>query len=126
MKNIFNGNNCIVSYCCKENVKSLISRQNKKVLSRANNKKDQEISTCNCRNKKSFQLIGKCLQENAVYKATITTQNKPKEYLKSTGGLFKKRWYAHISDNRNEKNKGTEVYKYVWKFKNNSKNYELK
>ena len=67
-----------------ENVKSLISRHNKNVLSRANNKKDQKISTCNCRDKDSSPLNGKFLQENVVYKATITTQNEPKEYIEST------------------------------------------
>ena len=72
MKKIINRNNCKVSYCCKDNVKLLISHHNKKILSKACNKNNQEISTCNCRNKNSCPPNGKCLQENAVYKATIT------------------------------------------------------
>ena len=95
-----------------KNVKSLISRHNKNVLSGAYNKNNQEISTCNCRDKDSCPLNGKCLQENVVYKATITTQNESKEYIRSTGGHFKKRHYTHISDIRNEKSKGTELYKF--------------
>ena len=78
MKKIFNRNN---RKCCMENVKSLISRHSKNVLSKANNKKDQENSTCNCHDKDSCLLNGKCLQENVVYKATITTQNESKEYI---------------------------------------------
>ena len=108
-----------------ENIKSLISHHNKKVLSRANNKNDQEISTCKCRNKDSCLLNGKCLQENVVYKATITTQNKSKEYIGYTGGPFKKRWYTLISDIRNEKRKGTELSKCIWKLKPNSKSFSL-
>ena len=73
MKKIFNRNNCKVSYCCMDNVKSLISRHNKNVLSRACNKNNQEISTCNCRDKNSCSLNCKCLQENVVYKATISS-----------------------------------------------------
>ena len=83
-------------------------------------------STCNCRDQDSCQLNGKCLQENVVYKATITTQNESKEYIRSIEGPFKKRWYTHISDIRNEKSKGTKLFKYICKLKNNSKSYELK
>ena len=103
MQKIFNRNNCKVSYSCMDNVKSLISRHNKKTLSRACNENNQEIYTCNCRDKKSCPLNGKCLQENVVYKATITSQNESKEYIGSTGGQFKKRYYAHISDIKNLK-----------------------
>ena len=35
IKKIFNRNNCKVSYCCMDNVKSLISCHNKNILSRA-------------------------------------------------------------------------------------------
>ena len=86
-----------------EHVKSLISRHNKNVLNRAYNKNNKEISTCNCRDKDSCPLNGKCLQENVVYKATITTQNESKECIRSTEGTFKKRWYTNISDIKNEK-----------------------
>ena len=90
-----------------ENVKSLISGHNKKILSKLNHKNDQEDKTCNCRDKDSYPLSGKCLQGNVVYKATITSQIETKVYIGSTGGQFKKRWYAHISDIKNENNKAT-------------------
>ena len=107
MKKIINRNNCKVSYCCMDNVKSLISRHNKKILSRACSKNNQEINTCNCRDKNSCPLNGKCLQENVVYKAAITSQNESKEYIGSIGELFKNRYYTHISDIMYEKGKGT-------------------
>ena len=40
-------NNCQVSYCCMQNVKSSARRKNKKVLKRTNKKKDQDNSLCN-------------------------------------------------------------------------------
>ena len=58
---------------------------------------------------KTSPLSGKCLQENVINKATITSQAETKECIGSTGGQFKKRWYAHISDIKNENNKGTEL-----------------
>ena len=81
---------------------------------------------CNCRDKKSCPLDGKCLQHNVVYKATITTNSETKEYIGSTGVPFKKRWYSQSSDVKNEKNNGTELSKYVWKLKSKSTNYEIK
>ena len=86
-----------------DNVKSLISRHNKKILSKACNKNNQDISTCNCRDKNFCPLNDKRLQENVVYKATITSQNESKEYIGSTGGQLKKRYYTHISDIKNKK-----------------------
>ena len=81
---------------------------------------------CNCSNKDSCLLNSKCLQENVVYKATITTQNKIKEYIGSTGGLFKKNWYTHNSDIRNKKYNVTELSKKIWNSKNSKIRYELK
>ena len=109
-----------------QNIKAIINRHNKKILYKANNKNNHDDSTCNCRNKDSCPLNGKCLQENVVYKATITTKTEVKDYIGSTGGTFKKRWYGHISDIRNEGNKGTELSKYIWRLKNNGIHYELK
>ena len=126
MKKIFNRSNCKISYCCMDNVKSLISTHNRKILNKLNHKNNQEEKTCNCRDKDSCPLSGKCLQGNVVYKATITSQIETKEYIGSTGNQFKKRWYAHISDIKNENNKGTELSRYIWSLKNNNTSYDLK
>ena len=103
MKKIFNRKNYKVSYCCMDNVKSLISRHNKNILSRVCNKNNQEIRTCNCRDKNSCPLYGKCLKENVVHNATI--QNDSKKYNQSTRRPFEKRLHTHISVIRNEKKK---------------------
>ena len=56
----------------------------------------------------------------------MPTQNESKEYIGSTGGPFKKKYCTHISDIRNEKSKGTELSKYIWKLKTSNKSYELR
>ena len=71
-------------------------------------------------------LNGNCLRENVVYKARITTQNESKEYIGSLGGPFKKRWYTHFSNIKNEKSQGKGLSKYIWKLKTSSKSYDLK
>ena len=126
MKKIFNRNNCKISYCCMDNIKSIINRHNKRTLKNANAKKAQEEPKCNCRANKPCPLDGNCLQNNVVYKATVTTDSDTKDYIGSTGGSFKTRWYAHTSDFKNEKKNGTELSKYIWNLKNKNTNYEIK
>ena len=109
-----------------ENVKSLINRHNRKTLRETNSKRDQNKTMCNCRDKKSCPKESKFLQKNVVYKSKITTNSGIKEYIGSTGGSFRKRWYAHTSDIKNEKNNGTELSKYIRKLKNKIINYDIK
>ena len=73
------------------------------MLSRTNNKKDQDVQLPR---KRFLSVKYKVSAGECGKKATITTKNqKIKEYIGSTRGLFKKRWYAHISDIRNDKKK---------------------
>ena len=65
---------------------------------------------CNCRDNTPCPLEGNCLQQNVVYKATITTNSETKEYIGSKGGPFKIRWYSRTSDIKNEK-KGVKLEK---------------
>ena len=106
--------------------KRLLELIDKHFKRKTNSKRDQSETMCNRRDKKSCTLDGKCLQHNVVYKATIITNSETKEYIGSTGGPFKKRWYSHSSDIKNEKNNGIELSKYVWKLKNKNTNYEIK
>jgi len=52
-------------------------------------------------------------------------KTKQKNYLGSTGGTFKKRWYNHISDFKNYKENGTEISNYIWKLKNKNIEYKI-
>lgn len=60
-----------VSYSCLPNIKTEISKHNKKIL----NSDESQTPTCNCRNKASCPVPGKCLTTNAVYQATVTRED---------------------------------------------------
>ena len=75
------------------NIEKLIQKHNRKYLKTRNN-----IQNETAKQKNKCPLKNKCLVKSVVYKATIRSENKTKNYLGSTGGTFKKRWYNHISD----------------------------
>ena len=123
LNKIINKNNCKISYSCMNNIKKLIQKHNRKYLK---NKNDEENTIlCNCRIKNKCPLNNKCLVENVIYKATISSAKETKNYLGSTGGTFKKRWYNHISDLKTYKENGTELSKYVWKLKSNNIQFKI-
>ena len=46
-------------------------------------------------------------------------------YIGSTGGPFKTRWYGHIRDLKVYKENGTQLSKYIWKLKNSNTEYTI-
>ena len=80
---------------------------------------------CNCRNKNECPLKNKCLTKNVIYKATVASKKETKQYIGSTGGPFKTRWYGHNNDFKTQKENGTELSKYIWKLKNNKTDYKI-
>ena len=59
------------------NTKMLIQEHNKRTLNsiektESTNRKTKE-SLCNCRNKNQCPIKNKCLTNNVIYKATVTT-----------------------------------------------------
>ena len=92
------------------NVKSIISNHSKSVL-----KKQSVISAnqvdkdCNCREKDTCSLSGKCLTTNVVYQATVTRDdsNERQTYVGHTECQFKaiKIYNGHTSTFRNPKYK---------------------
>ena len=106
------------------NIKTLIQKHNRKYWKK--NKNDEENTMlCNCRIKNKCLLNNKCLVENIINKATIISAKGSKNYLGSTGSIFKKRWYNHISDFKTFKENATELSKYVWKLKSNNINFKI-
>ena len=95
------------------NIKKIIPKHNRKYLKTRNNEQNETL--CNCRTKNKCPLMNKCLVKVVVYKATIRSENETKNYLGSTDGTFKKKWYNHISDFYNQKENETEISKYIWK-----------
>ena len=72
---IFNKHTLKLSYSCMPDIKSIISSHNKAVLSNFYQSQTQtNDKECNCRKKDQCPLDGKCLTQNVVYQATVTTQ----------------------------------------------------
>ena len=97
---IINRNTIKVSYSCLPNVKQMITNHNKHLLQGHNNKKEtpNNVKLCNCREKASCPLNGKCLAKCVIYKATVTETTKNQEsYIELTDNEFKTRYNQHKS-----------------------------
>ena len=55
---------------------------------------DKERRMCDCR-KQDRQVNERCLMENVIYRASVTTANQTKFYVGSTGLTFKNRYTKH-------------------------------
>ena len=59
-------------------MKQKIDEHNRKIIS--NDRKREDFTrTCNCQDKTSYSLKGKCLQEGVVYKAIVTQTESMKQ-----------------------------------------------
>ena len=85
---LFNRNNVKISYSCLPNVKSIISRHNKRILS--SNTVRETKDNCNCRNPDECPLRKNCLDRNIVYEAEVTSDDgEVKKYIGMTANTFK-------------------------------------
>ena len=73
---IFNRNTVKVSYSCMENIRSVISKHNFRILTKEKPRTDKP---CNWRMKDACLLKGKCQANNIVYQATITSNDNNKD-----------------------------------------------
>ena len=130
LQKIFNRHTLKISYRTTQNMKSIINGHNSKILAEHNEQKSKKQEpTCNCRNnaKAECPLQGKCLTTSVVYKATVKTSNSTKTYIGSTEGTFKKRYYGHKSDIKNESNRNsTTLSHYIWDCKDRGEVPEIK
>ena len=103
------------------NVKSIIKKHNKTVLDPPTNNSER---TCNCINKEKCPLQEKCLTNNIMYKATLTSNQdnyQHKIYYGITETKFKQRYAKHIKYFREEKHQSdTELSNELWSIKNNN------
>ena len=89
---IFNKITVKVSYCCTQNVASIIKSHNKKLI----NTSIKNILPCNCRKKHECPLDDKCRAENIVYKCIASVDGYTnKVFLGTAGGAFRQRFYNH-------------------------------
>ena len=120
---IFNKNTIKVSYSCLKNMGSVLSRHNKKTLSR---KEDQY--GCNCRNKAECPLDNNCLTPRIIYQADVLTNlnDSKKFYIGLADTAFKERYRNHTRDFRNQHyEKSTELSKYIWGLKKKGIEYTI-
>ena len=92
-------------------------RHNKKVLS---DEPPAVAAKCNCRNKNSCSLEGKCLESSIVYRGSIISgdHHDGADYIGVTENTFKDRNYKHRNSFKYEsKVNSTELSKYVWDLK---------
>jgi len=107
------------------NVKSVISNHNKRIL---RNTTPTKKSNCNCRNPSECPLKNNCLTTSVVYKAEVKTSeaDEVKQYIGMTSGTFKKRYANHKKSFNNVRHSNeTELSKYVWHLKNNGKSFDI-
>ena len=105
------------------NVRSVISRHNKRVLSKAESaQKSTKGKQCNCRNANECPLNQVCLAKDLVDQAEVTT----KDNIGMTATRFKDRYRNHKKSFDDIKYKNdTELSKYVWNLKLNKKLYKI-
>ena len=84
------------------NLKSIISSINKALLSDYQQLQTQTSNReCNCRKKDQCPLEGKCLTQNVVYQATVTTETSSDSYVGLATNL-KERYRNHTASFRHQ------------------------
>ena len=124
---ICNRNTLKVSYRAMPNMKAELSKHNNNVL-RAKETPDPEPS-CNCQNKTTCPLPGRCTISGVIYTAEVTRQDtgKVEFYTGLTDRTFKKRWYSHKASFENpDLRTETRLATYIWKLKDDGIPYTLK
>lgn len=113
-----------VSYSCLPNIKTEISKHNKKIL----NSDESQTPTCNCRNKASCPVPGKCLTTNAVYQATVTREdNGSSTTYTGLASDFKSRWSGHNTSFKYERYRNsTKLSGFIWSLKDQNIPYTIK
>ena len=106
-----------MSYCCTQNVGSIVKLHNKKLV----NTNNQSTLPCNCRKKEECPLEGKCRSPDIIYKCIVSAPGFPiRVYLGTAEGEFKTRFYNHNKSFKNKAYKNeTTLAKYIWDLKMN-------
>ena len=108
------------------NALSIIKAHNKRILAEADNTHPAPARLCNCIDKAKCPLEGKCLTKNVIYKAQVSTRNRTKIYIGSTGNNFKSRYYSHKFSFKHRGSNETELSKYIWSLKDKNVDFDLK
>ena len=124
LSKIFNRNTIKLSYGCTQNVENIIKQHNAKLLNEVDN---QQARLCNCHNKETCPLDGKCLSTCIIYKAEVKTPTDTSVYYGASEGEFKFRYNNHTKSFRLRRYENdSELSKLIWKLKDDSTPYSLK
>ena len=123
---IFNRNNMKISYSCMLSMKSKINIHNKKVTKA---KSSAQARTCNYINKSKCPLNNKCLINNVLYKANVTSTSenyRNKIYNGISDTKFKSR-YENSWDSFKNRNyqTDTKLSNEIWKLKEQNKKADI-
>ena len=96
LRKIFNPSSMRVSYCCMNNIGSIIKAHNAKILREGHQEADKP---CNCTTDECpFEGKGiSCNATNVIYKAVVKTQKDSRYYIGLSEPEFKKRYKNHTS-----------------------------
>ena len=117
--NLFNKNNCKLSYSTMPNLNQIISGHNKKLLRKSLPQQVVKSCSCSAKNKPNCPLDEKCLTMDIVYEAKVNAVNKEEKfYLGMSATTFKERHSNHKSDFKLSYRRGaTKLAGYIWKLK---------
>ena len=76
LQKVFNKNTVKVSYCCTQNIASIIKSHNEKLI----NTSIKNTLPFNCRKKHECPLNGKCIADNIVYKCVTSVYGYPTRF----------------------------------------------
>lgn len=108
LSKIFNRKTIKISFSCTKNIDSTITAHNKKII---NPKPEPTSAKCNCRDKSTCPIPGKCCSSSVVYKASVNNVN----YIGMTEGEFKTRYRNHVQSFKDESKKSaTTLSQYIW------------
>ena len=115
-----------ISYIFIPNMKSRINIHNK-TMTKA--QPSAQARTWNCINKSKCSLNNKCLSNNVLYKANVTSKTENyinKIYYSISETKFKSRYENHQKSFKNRKYKtDTELSNEIWKLKKQNKNVDI-
>ena len=72
-RKIFNRNTVKISFSCLPNMKSKISKHNRKILATTQQEPTQSVKTCSCPRNTICPMAGKCLEKDILYIARIAS-----------------------------------------------------
>ena len=101
-------------------MKQTITNPNKHLLQGHKKETPNNVKLCNCREKASCALNGKCLAKCVIYKATVTetTTKNEESYIGLTDNEFKTRYNQDKSSFKPvHRKKDTKLSEHIWELK---------